>query len=403
MRDRGRVGRDGELLEIRAVGCAGTEPHPPKRVGDVRARFVQPARAEPPSVALVGREVADVRADPLGWGGGVLGGERRGDQQETDRMHTVISMVGAALTVVAPVGADRGAGPDRPHIPDRVATEPAGRGRGFERRRRAQLQEWQSVAPPHTAPTLMDSMANAQTFAGHFARAVDLFRDPATKKAQKQEFRALVEIVKESAITVVVREAKLFVNDETVSGPEVEPLLARLALHGVQEIVLPRDTPVSHLFELVQALAEDPAGREDVRTRLRESGAHRLSIVALGGAEMPLPEGSDLLGTGGLLRGDPMAEFHSVPVPGAGGVTHEPTTDADNALPGAGHAQVGASAYDPLAPEPAVGEEPAPPAEPAAPPGAAPFAPPTEASSPSPSPPPAEAASSPPLPPGAAR
>jgi len=218
-------------------------------------------------------------------------------------------------------------------------------------------------------------MAKSEDFVGHLAQAVELFRDPAAKKAQKQEFRAIVAIVDAEAVAVRVDGARLIVNGTPVSGPAAEGLTRRLADHGVNEIVLPQRTPVSHIFELIKALADSPGGPEDVSARLRGSGAHRPSVTMHRPPELlEMHVGDDALGTGGLLRGEPMAEFQSVPVPGAGGVTHEPTADADadKALPGAGHAEIGASAYDPVAVKPAA--EAAPPA--AAPPRPVPAAPP---------------------------
>jgi len=192
-------------------------------------------------------------------------------------------------------------------------------------------------------------MSEAETFANHLARAVELFRDPAAKKAQKQEFRALVAILKARAVTVRAQDERLLINDTAVTDPACEALRTRLRAHGVEEMVLPRDTPVSHVFELIRAIAEEPGGPEDMATRLRASGAHRLEVSVRGPeASEEMAVGDDALGTGGLLRGDPMAEFRSVPVAGAGGVIQEATThaEADTALPGAGRARVGSDAYD---------------------------------------------------------
>ncbi len=242
-------------------------------------------------------------------------------------------------------------------------------------------------------------MSQAETFANHLARAVELFRDPAAKKAQKQEFRALVAILKATAVTVRAQDERLSVNDTAVTDPACEPLRLRLRAHGVEEIVLPRDTPVSHIFELIRAIAEEPGGPEDMATRLRASGAHRLEVSVRGPeAAAETLVGDDALGTGGLLRGDPMAEFRSVPVAGAGGVIQEATThaEADTALPGAGRARVGSDAYD-MTDTPRAELAPpaeAPPAPPRAPPLAAapvpviplpppPFTPPFAAPSPS--------------------
>ena len=156
-------------------------------------------------------------------------------------------------------------------------------------------------------------MFDAERFAGHLARAVELFRDPGAKKAQKQEFRALVEMVKTAPVTVRLDHERLLVNGKPVATPTVGALVSRLDRHGVNEIALPQDTPVSHIFELLKAIAEEPARPDDLQARLRASGAYRLSVSL---REPGQPQG-DSLGTGGLLRGEPMAEYRSVPVAGA--------------------------------------------------------------------------------------
>ena len=220
-------------------------------------------------------------------------------------------------------------------------------------------------------------MSEAETFANHLARAVELFRDPAAKKAQKQEFRALVAILKAMPVTVRAQGDQLLINDTPLAGPAHEELRVRLLGHGVEEIVLPRDTPVSHVFELIRAIAEEPGGPEDMAVRLRASGAHRLEVSVRGpDVARETVAGEDALGTGGLLRGDPMAEFRSVPVAGAGGVIHESTThaDADKALPDAGRAEVSSTAYEPTGVETSPQPPPAPPLASPAPPVRAPVA-----------------------------
>jgi hypothetical protein len=142
-------------------------------------------------------------------------------------------------------------------------------------------------------------MAKPDDFVGHLAQAVELFRDPNAKKAQKQEFRAIVAIVDAEAVTVRVDGARLIVNGAPVSGPAAEGLARRLADHGVNEIVLPHRTPVSHIFELIKALADAPGGwrmsrrLRGVRHRPRCHASHPIARD---------PRQGRRLSTGGLLR-----------------------------------------------------------------------------------------------------
>ncbi|HET7250848.1 MAG TPA: HEAT repeat domain-containing protein [Gemmatimonadales bacterium] len=167
-------------------------------------------------------------------------------------------------------------------------------------------------------------------FATHLARAVDLFRDPAKKDEQKREFRILVGMLKGGNVAVRIIDDVLVVNDQRVIAPEFRPLVQSMVVHGVTELVIPSDAPVSHLFELLRALADHPAGSADIAARLRSSGADRVSVVlsqideseegaspatATGGTG-----GARDLGTRGVLRGEPVKDLRSSPVAGADGV-----------------------------------------------------------------------------------
>src|SRR5215510_1062372 len=164
-------------------------------------------------------------------------------------------------------------------------------------------------------------------FATHLARAVDLFRDPAKRDEQKREFRILVGMLKGGNVSFRIIEDILVVNDQRVIAPEFRPLVQTMVAHGVTELVIPSDAPVSHLFELLRALADHPTGRADIVARLRSSGADRVSVVlsALDEPEEGPPAadggpGTRDLGTRGVLRGDPVKDLKSAPVAGADGV-----------------------------------------------------------------------------------
>src|SRR5512146_694297 len=183
-------------------------------------------------------------------------------------------------------------------------------------------------------------MVNPVVFATHLARAVDLFRDPAKKDEQKREFRILVGLLKESGVAARVVDDVLQVNGEAVTAPEFQPLVQRMVLHGVTEIMIPADAPVAHLFELLRALADQPASSLNIASRLRASGASRVSVVLAAldeaeetPAEAPSrqkepeepgePEGPGQtadLGTRGVLRGEPVRDLRSTPIAGAEGV-----------------------------------------------------------------------------------
>ena len=83
----------------------------------------------------------------------------------------------------------------------------------------------------------------------------------------------------------------LHINGEAVTAPEFQPLVQRMVLHGVTEIAIPSDAPVAHLFELLRALADQPGASVDIASRLRSSGANRVSVVL---AALDLPPRSTL-------------------------------------------------------------------------------------------------------------
>jgi HEAT repeat protein len=166
-------------------------------------------------------------------------------------------------------------------------------------------------------------MVNPVVFATHLARAVDLFRDPAKKEDQKREFRTLVGMLKEGDVALRIGNGVLEVNREALTAPEFQPLVQRMSVHGVNELVIPADAPVAHLFELLRALADQPGASVNIASRLRSSGANRVSVVLAAldlpeeTPEAPAPPGD--LGTRGVLRGE-LKDMGSAPIDGAEGV-----------------------------------------------------------------------------------
>ena len=117
-------------------------------------------------------------------------------------------------------------------------------------------------------------MATPQDFAATLARALDLFRDPGAKEEQKTQFRTLAGMLKAAAVTIGASDGALLVNGTVVDGGT---LLQRLELHSVKEIAIPADPPVTEVFDLLRALADQP-GDEDVASRLRGNGK-RITIT----------------------------------------------------------------------------------------------------------------------------
>jgi len=107
-----------------------------------------------------------------------------------------------------------------------------------------------------------------------FERTLDLFRDPGAKGEQKAQFRTLAGLLKPEAVTIAVQDGRLWVNNAAVDGAT---LLQRLEFHSVKEIAIPADPPLSEVFDLLRALAEQP-GDEDIASRLRGSGATRIAV-----------------------------------------------------------------------------------------------------------------------------
>jgi HEAT repeat protein len=242
-------------------------------------------------------------------------------------------------------------------------------------------------------------MPTVETIAARFARCVTLFRDPGAKDSQKAEFRALLELLKETAVTLRPAAGAIEVNGIVCDGPSYSQLAQRLDFHGVAELGLPADPPAAQLFELLRVLADQP-GTEDVERRLAATGAHRIRIVmappppvaapddfdyrdaTLPGPDAPPDGAARPLGTEGILRGESWRDIKSVPISGVPLVTHDPPPPPPaDALPESGR---GALPPDKRAPtdlslsigrarEPVPRTPPAPP--PAAPPPASPAPP----------------------------
>src|SRR5438132_436827 len=126
-------------------------------------------------------------------------------------------------------------------------------------------------------------MPTLDNLATRFAHCVSLFRDPTAKAEQKKEFRALLGLLQDTAVTLRLAQggSGIEVNGVPCEGEGVAVLVERLDLHGIGEIALPANPPPAQLFELLQALADQP-GAHDVTSRLAAAGADRIRIAPVG-------------------------------------------------------------------------------------------------------------------------
>ena len=270
-------------------------------------------------------------------------------------------------------------------------------------------------------PRLTGPMSTHETLAARFARCVTLFRDPGARDDQKTEFRALLGLLKDAAVSLRAAGGRLEINGIPCEGESLTALVQRLDLHGIGEIALPAEPPPPQLFELFRALADQP-GADDVPSRLAAAGVDRIRVT-LASPERPeqpppvaspddvesreaiIPRASRPTGTEGILRGEPWRDTKSVPIDGVPLVSHDPPPPpAADALPGTARPAAPTPSGSPGPPEPA--GPPVPRARagaqrPSAPPPTPPAAP-APPAPPSPSAPRPAAAGSPPLPAGAA-
>ena len=126
-------------------------------------------------------------------------------------------------------------------------------------------------------------MPTLDDLAARFAHCVSLFRDPSAKTEQKKEFRALLGLLQDAAVTLQVAPggSGIELNGVPCEGAGLAVLVERLDLHGIGEIALPASPPPAQLFELLQALADQP-GAYDVVRRLTAAGADRIRVAPAG-------------------------------------------------------------------------------------------------------------------------
>src|SRR2546425_11439362 len=118
-------------------------------------------------------------------------------------------------------------------------------------------------------------MPTLDNLATRFAHCVSLFRDPTAKAEQKKEFRALLGLLRDPAVTLRLAHggSGIEVNGVPCEGEGVAVLVEGLDLHGIGGNALPANPPPAQLFELLPALADQP-GAHHVTSRLAPAGPH---------------------------------------------------------------------------------------------------------------------------------
>src|SRR5204862_8352510 len=98
-------------------------------------------------------------------------------------------------------------------------------------------------------------MPTLDNLAARFAQCVSLLRDPSAKTAQKKEFRALLGLLQDAAVTLRLAPGGSGV--ELIGVPceagGLVTLLGCLDLQGIGEIALPAIPPHTQCFELSMA------------------------------------------------------------------------------------------------------------------------------------------------------
>jgi HEAT repeat protein len=130
-------------------------------------------------------------------------------------------------------------------------------------------------------------MEYPETFAAHFARAVALFADPAAKEDQKLEFRAVMGMVAQGAVTLVNRDDRILVNDVPVAFPAMATLLQRLREHDIRSVQLQHAAKPPDVFHLLRALSG--AAERPVLDYLQEIGSTTVSVEIAAAEVTPAP------------------------------------------------------------------------------------------------------------------
>src|SRR2546422_5098025 len=103
-------------------------------------------------------------------------------------------------------------------------------------------------------------MPTLDNLATRFAHCVSLFRDPTAKAEQKKEFRALLGLLQDTAVTLRLAQggSGIEVNGVPCEGEGVAVLGGGPYLPRLRAIAPPPKPPPAPLFRLLQALAGPP-------------------------------------------------------------------------------------------------------------------------------------------------
>src|SRR5207247_2325924 len=166
-------------------------------------------------------------------------------------------------------------------------------------------------------------MPTLDNLATRFAHCVSLFRDPTAKAGQKKEFRALLGLLQDTAVTLRLAQGGggIEVNGVPCEGEGVGGPAERLDLPGMRETAPPAHPP--------------PAPAADPRGPVASSEDFGAREPVIPNPDTPVDRKSGALGTAGILRGESMRDIKSVPLEGVPLVTHDPPPPkAADALPG---------------------------------------------------------------------
>src|SRR3989442_9757625 len=103
-------------------------------------------------------------------------------------------------------------------------------------------------------------MPTLDTLAARFAQCVRLFRDPSAKSEQKKEFRALLGLLQDAAVTLRLAPggSGIELNGVPCEAAGLATLLGRPALPRIGESAPPPHPPPPPLFEPFQAPSHPP-------------------------------------------------------------------------------------------------------------------------------------------------
>jgi hypothetical protein len=125
-------------------------------------------------------------------------------------------------------------------------------------------------------------MFNQELYVSAFARAVHVLRQrSSTKDQQKAALRALVALAELQAASLRLYDGGLSVDDQSLpdSIPHLALLIERMQAHGIQELLIGRQSEPAELLALLRGLAAEPGQGGSIKERLRDAGSTRVMVV----------------------------------------------------------------------------------------------------------------------------